>query len=89
MSLGPFPRGTSGTCKIGKLNYFLGRSSSQARYNVDFCETPEDICNKNSGDDTQNAEVRVSSLLGRKLAFDSISDLFFWSLVDNGFIVLD
>jgi len=66
---GPFPRGTSGTCKLGKLNYFLGRGSSQARYNIDFCKTPEAVCNKNSGDDIQNAET----------CSDSITDLSVFS----------
>ena len=55
---GPFPRGTSGTCKIGKLNYFLGRSSSQARYDVDFCKTPEAVCDGSFEDEVKNAEVR-------------------------------
>lgn len=55
---GPFPRGSSGTCKIGKLNYFLGRSSSQSRYDIDFCKSPEAVCNGDFGDNIKNAEVR-------------------------------
>ena len=76
---GPFPRGTSGTCKLGKLNYFLGRGSSQARYNIDFCKTPEAVCNKNSGDDIQNAEIRVSLLCWLITCSDSITDLSVFS----------
>eukprot|EP00804_Cyclotella_cryptica_P006850 CCRYP_010966-RC/>CCRYP_010966-RC protein AED:0.09 eAED:0.09 QI:59/0.92/0.86/1/0.85/0.8/15/815/1501 len=55
---GAFPRGSSGTCKIGKLNYFLGMKSTQARYEVDFCHDPEAVCRGSSDDEVKNAEVR-------------------------------
>jgi hypothetical protein len=51
---GPFPRGSSGTCKIGKVNHFLG----QKYYKVDFCKTPEAICSGSFGNDIKNAEVK-------------------------------
>ena len=80
---GPFPRGTSGTCKIGKLNYFLGRSSSQARYDVDFCKTPEAVCDGRFGDEVKNAEVRW--VMGLQYWIDEVQSYNKngWSYIEN------
>jgi len=61
---GPFPRGSAGTCMIGKLNYYLGARAfeerrTSARYmGVDFCRDPSAICKGHYEDDTTNAEIR-------------------------------
>lgn len=60
---GPFPRGSAGTCTIGKLNYYLGKRAQDdgrlsARYDVDFCEDPSSICRGPSSDPNVNAEIR-------------------------------
>ena len=62
--IGPFPRGSAGTCMIGKLNYYLGARAfeegrTSARYmGVDFCKDPSSICRGHYGDDETNAEIR-------------------------------
>jgi len=63
---GPFPRGSAGTCMIGKLNYYLGKRAfdggrtSSARYKeIDFCQDPSAICRGvYEGDPNSNAEIR-------------------------------
>lgn len=62
--IGPFPRGSAGTCMIGKLNYYLGARAfedgrTSARYmGVDFCKDPSSICRGHYVDDETNAEIR-------------------------------
>jgi hypothetical protein len=67
---GAFPRGSSGTCKVGKLNHFLGKFSSQARYDVDFCADPEALCRGSFDDDVKNAELRW--LIGLQYWIDDV-----------------
>jgi len=63
---GPFPRGSAGTCMMGKLNYYLGKRAfdegrmSSARYKeIDFCQDPSAICRgAYEGDPNSNAEIR-------------------------------
>jgi len=60
---GAFPRGSAGTCAIGKLNYYLGKRAHDdgrlsARYDVDFCDDPSSICRGPSSDPNVNAEIR-------------------------------
>jgi hypothetical protein len=61
---GAFPRGSAGTCMIGKLNYYLGKRAhdegrSSARYEeVDFCKDPSVICRGYYDDSEKNAEIR-------------------------------
>mmetsp|Transcript_12609 Transcript_12609/g.25139 ORF Transcript_12609/g.25139 Transcript_12609/m.25139 type:complete len:1258 (+) Transcript_12609:175-3948(+) len=61
---GVIPRGSAGTCMIGKLNYYLGKRAhddgrSSARYKeVDFCKDPGAICSGFYKDVVKNAEVR-------------------------------
>jgi len=60
---GPYPRGASGTCMIGQLNYYLGKRAldedrSSARYEVDFCKDPSAICRGYYPDDETNSEIR-------------------------------
>eukprot|EP00986_Skeletonema_menzelii_P000462 scaffold132_cov119-Skeletonema_menzelii.AAC.5 len=61
---GAMPRGSAGTCMIGKLNYYLGKRAhddgrSSARYKeVDFCKDPGAICRGFYKDMTKNAEIR-------------------------------
>jgi hypothetical protein len=61
---GPFPRGSAGTCMIGRLNYYLGARAfeerrTSARYmGVDFCQDPSAICKGHYEDETTNAEIR-------------------------------
>jgi len=61
---GAFPRGSSGTCVIGKLNHYLGKQAydqgrSTARYKeTDFCTDPSAICRGYSKNPEANAEVR-------------------------------
>lgn len=58
---GAFPRGSAGTCMIGRLNYYLGKNAfdegrSSVRYKeIDFCKDPSSICR---GDDEVDAEIR-------------------------------
>jgi hypothetical protein len=61
---GPFPRGSAGTCMIGKLNYYLGKRAqedgrSSVRYKeLDFCKDPGLICRGYYDDKEKNAEIR-------------------------------
>jgi len=61
---GPFPRGSAGTCMIGKLNHHLGKRAfdegrSSARYKeIDFCKDPSAICRGFYQDNEANAEIR-------------------------------
>jgi len=61
---GAIPRGSAGTCMIGKLNYYLGKRAhddgrSSARYKeVDFCKDPGAICRGFYNDIERNAEIR-------------------------------
>lgn len=60
---GAFPRGSSGTCMIGKLNYYLGKQAHDqgrsSRYKeIDFCEDPGAICRDYSKNKETNAEIR-------------------------------
>ncbi|KAL7439549.1 hypothetical protein ACHAXM_006766 [Skeletonema potamos] len=61
---GAFPRGSAGTCMIGKLNYYLGKRAyddgrSSARYGeLDFCKDPSAICRGYYDDSEKNAEIR-------------------------------
>lgn len=61
---GAIPRGSAGTCMIGKLNYYLGKRAhddgrSSARYKeLDFCKDPGVICRGYYNDIEKNAEIR-------------------------------
>ncbi|KAL7452015.1 hypothetical protein ACHAWC_003762, partial [Mediolabrus comicus] len=61
---GAFPRGSSGTCLIGKLNYYLGKRASldgrsSVRYGeLDFCKDPSSICRGFYKNKEKNAEIR-------------------------------
>jgi len=61
---GVFPRGSAGTCMIGRLNYYLGKRAfdegrSSVRYKeIDFCKDPSAICRGHYEDNDANAEIR-------------------------------
>ncbi|KAL7535511.1 hypothetical protein ACHAXR_006535, partial [Thalassiosira sp. AJA248-18] len=61
---GAFPRGSAGTCMIGRLNYYLGKRAfnegrASARYKeIDFCKDPSAICRGHYDDKEKNAEMR-------------------------------
>lgn len=60
---GAFPRGSAGTCVIGRLNYFLGKRAHDegrpARYpDLDLCKNPDAVCRGFYDDQRTNAEIR-------------------------------
>ena len=60
---GAFPRGSAGTCMIGRLNFFLGKRAHDegrpARYpDLDLCTNPSAVCRGFYDDQRTNAEIR-------------------------------
>lgn len=61
---GAFPRGSAGTCMIGRLNYYLGKRAfdegrTSAKFkDIDFCKDPSAVCRGPTDDGDTNAQIR-------------------------------
>ena len=87
---GAFPRGSAGTCMIGRINYYLGKRAydegryTTARYKeLDFCSDPSVICRGYYEDGSVNAEIRW--LMGMLYWIDKVQayDVDGWSYLER------